>query len=142
MNRILALVFAVTTSAVFGAPINPIRPPIGHPLVGKWQWTRSANNCTEVYDFRPDGTAPVVSGAERTDNVFKVAARPDPNGFYRVTIKVLKDYGGKDCGDDESDSTGVESTSFLLFNPTHNEHLACLEAKPDKCFGPLKRVDK
>ena len=94
-------------------------------MVGKWQWTRSANKCTEVYDFRGDGTAPVTSGTETTDNVYTVAADPDVNGFYRMTIRTTKDHGGKDCANDESDSTGMESTNYLTFNPNRDQYLAC-----------------
>ena len=116
------------------------RPPVGHPLVGTWQWTRGVNKCTEVYDFRSDGTAPVTSGSETTDNVFTVAPDPDLNGFYRMTIRTTKDHGGKDCADDESDSTGMESTNFIVFSPDRQQYLACYEAKLSKCFGPLRRV--
>jgi hypothetical protein len=50
--------------------IAQVPPPDGHPLMGKWQWTRPQNRCTEVYEFRPDGTVPVTSGAEKTENTF------------------------------------------------------------------------
>lgn len=133
------LAFAVVTSAL-AAPSQLVRPPVGHPLVGKWQWTRGANNCTEVYEYRDDGTAPVVSGTEKTDNVYAVASNPDPNGFYRMTIRTTKDYGGEDCGDEKSDSTGMESTNFLIFSPDRTQYLACYEPKLEKCFGPLRRV--
>jgi hypothetical protein len=133
----LVTVFAAPSIAV---PIELVRPAVGHPLVGKWQWTREANKCTEVYEYRIDGTAPVVSGMEKTDNVYTVAQNPDLNGFYRMTIRTTRDYGGKDCGDDTSDSTGMESTNFLLFSPDRTQHLACEEPNLEKCFGPLRLV--
>lgn len=114
--------------------------PAAHPLVGKWEWTRPSNNCTEVYDFRTDGTVPVRSGSEKTENVFTVAANPDQNGFYRQTIKTTKDYGGTDCANDETDSTGQESTIFVVFDPSKTTHLVCREPKVERCFGPLRRV--
>jgi hypothetical protein len=135
----LALVVALSASAV-AAPGTIVRPPVGHPLLGKWQWTRVVNKCTEVYEYKEDGTAPVSSGTERTENTYTVASDPDPNGFYRMTIRTTKDYGGKDCGDDTSDSTGMESENFLLFSPDRNQYLACVEPKLEKCFGPLRRV--
>ena len=135
----IALVTAAAASAL-AAPAGLVRPPIGHPLVGKWQWTREVNKCTEVYEYKDDGSAPIVSGTEKTDNVYTVAANPDPNGFYRMTIRTTKDYGGKDCGDDTSDSTGVESENFLVFSPDRNQYLACYEPKLEKCFGPLRRL--
>ena len=135
---VLAVAFSTSAHAALSAPERPIA---GHPLIGKWEWTRSENKCTEVYEFRRDGSAPVQSGTEKTDNVYSVAARPDSNGFYRMTIRTTRDYGGKDCGDDESDSTGVESTNFLLFHKNGNLHLVCVEPKLEKCFGPLHRVE-
>jgi outer membrane biogenesis lipoprotein LolB len=52
-------------------------PPPPGPIVGKWTWTRSANNCTEVYDYRADGTLHVVSGEEESDSTYRLSARPD-----------------------------------------------------------------
>ncbi|HTD91797.1 MAG TPA: hypothetical protein VK663_14105 [Burkholderiales bacterium] len=116
--------------------------PGAHPLVGKWQWTRPENKCTEIYDFRADGTVPVTSGAEKTDNRYTIEASPDPNGFYRLTMKTTKDYGGKDCADEETNNTGQESTNYVLFDPSKTMHIVCVEAKVERCFGPLRRSDK
>ena len=113
----------------------------GHPIVGKWQWTRTENRCTEFYDYRADGTSVVLSGAERTDNVYTVSADPDSQGFYRLTMRVEKDHGGKDCADDESDSTGSEITSFIRFNAQRTQYLACFDGPEGRrCFGPLRKV--
>jgi hypothetical protein len=92
-----------------------------------------------VYEFKADGTAPVTSGTEKTDNTYTVAATPDLNDFYRHTMTVIKDYGGKDCGDDESESSG-ESTNYIIFDPTKTMYLSCVEPKLEKCFGPLQKV--
>ena len=111
-----------------------------HPLIGKWQWTRAANNCTELYDFRTDGTVPVVSGAERTENTYSVAESPDENGFYKTTMKTTKDYGGKDCVDDDADSTGQESTIYIFFDAAKTMQMMCFDASPERCIGPLQRL--
>src|SRR5262245_37712411 len=104
MARSIVSCCSLVCAAAWSADASPTRPTAGHPLVGKWQWTRAVNHCTEVYEYRADGTGLVLSGAERTDNVYTVSADPDSDGFYRVTIRIEKDYGGKDCADDESDS--------------------------------------
>lgn len=140
MKLIAALLTSATMLQAVAAPMVISRPIAGHPLIGKWQWTRSMNKCTEVYDFRDDGTVPVISGTERTDNVYTVAVDPDINGFYRMTIRTTKDHGGKDCGNDESDSTGVESTNYLFFNASRDQYRACYEPSLNKCFGPLRRI--
>jgi hypothetical protein len=144
MKRLISIAAFAAVTSIFlpQSSIAQTPPPSGHPLVGKWQWTRPQNKCTEVYDFRADGTAPVTSGAEKTDNTYSVGVDPDQNGFYRLTMKSTKDYGGKDCGDDESDSTGQESTNYILFDPSKTMHIVCADPKMERCFGPLRRVSE
>ena len=137
-----AAVSAVVLAAIWSHGVAQTPAPAMHPIVGKWEWTRPENKCTEVYDFRADGNVPVISGAEKSDNVYTVAATPDANGFYRLTMKTTKDHGGKDCADDESNGTGHESTNYVLFDPTRTMHIVCLEPKVDRCFGPLRRSQK
>src|SRR4051812_18738254 len=104
-RKLIVLAWAVISLALPFPALAQTPAPPGHPLVGKWQWTVKENNCTEVYDYRADGTAPVTSGAERTENTYVVSPRPVQNGFYRLTSKVVRDFGGKDCGDSDADST-------------------------------------
>jgi hypothetical protein len=115
-------------------------PGAPHPIVGKWKWTRAQNNCTEEYDFRLDGTLQVQSGAERTDNTYEIVTTPDSRGFYKITMKVVKDHGGKDCGDDESNSTGDEYTNYFLLEPSMSMYIACQKPSLEACFGPLRKV--
>jgi hypothetical protein len=124
------------------AQAQPRRPSSTHPLLGQWQWTDARNGCTEVYDFRPDGTAPVVSGDERTDNTYTVSEAPESTGFYTLTLFTVKDHGGKDCGNDETDNTSMENVVYLLFEPNLTEFIICTEPKVEACFGPLRRVAK
>ena len=135
---VAAALLVVTVLTAFAQ--TPV--PRTHPIVGKWEWTLAENKCTETYDYRPDGTVPVASGTEKTDNTYTISASPDANGFFRLTMKVMRDHGGKDCGDDTADSTGQETTNFVLFDPSRTMHIVCMEPKLDRCFGPLKRVDK
>jgi hypothetical protein len=114
--------------------------PDGHPLIGKWQWTRTANNCTELYDFRKDGTVPVTSGAERTENIYSVAASPDRNGFYKATMRTTKDYGGRDCIDNEAESTGHQTTIYIVFDAAKTKQRMCFDASLARCIGPLRRL--
>jgi hypothetical protein len=109
-------------------------------IVGKWTWTRAENACTEVYDYGPDGTLRVQSGAERTDNTYSMAASPDENGFFRTVLKIVKDHGGKDCADAEEDNSGQEQTVYILFHSTRDLHAVCRDPNLDACYGPLHRV--
>jgi hypothetical protein len=117
-------------------------PSSRHPVLGAWQWTDARNGCTEVYDFRADGTVPVVSGDERTDNTYTISETPDAQGFYTLTLFTVKDHGGKDCGGDDTDNTSMENVIYLLFEPRFTEFIICSEPRVDACFGPLRRVRK
>ena len=116
--------------------------PKAHPLVGKWQWTRDANKCKEDYDFRSDGTVQVLSGTEKTSNVYTIAAQPDARGFYQLTLKTVKDFDGKDCADDTRDSAGQQNTMYVIFEPSKERHMVCAAATPERCVGPLRRVPR
>ena len=129
---------ALFASAAEAAPAKAAAAP--HPIVGKWEWTRSENACKEVYDFRADGKVHIVSGAEVTDNTYTIARTPDPSRFYRLKMKVTKDNGGKDCGDHDEDNTGQESTVYIYINAERSMHVVCQAAAFDTCVGPLKRV--
>ena len=141
MLRVL-IAFAFIASALFAAAAEaaPAKAAIApHPIVGKWEWTRSENACKEVYDFRADGTAHIVSGEEVTDNTYTIDHTPRDH-FYRLKLKVTKDHGGKDCGDHDEDGTGQESTVYIFINAEKTMHVVCTAAAFDTCFGPLKRV--
>jgi hypothetical protein len=111
-----------------------------HPFIGKWQWTRAENNCTEVYEFRADGAGFVQSGDERSDVTFNISDKPDGQGFYALKLKTVVDYGGKDCTDSESNDTGQESTTYIIFDPARQQHLSCAQPNLSACFGPLNRI--
>ena len=73
-----------------------------NPIVGKWQWTRKANNCIETYDYRVDGTLRVVSGAEVSEHTYSISMKPDDKGLYVLKGQMTKTNGGKDCSDSPS----------------------------------------
>jgi hypothetical protein len=144
MRTITALAKLLLISTAFTlcawAAAQGTSPPQGHPLLGKWQWTRSDSACTDLYEFREGGVLPISSGSRRTDNSFTVSAAPDANGFYRVAIRVAKDHGGVDCGADAVDTTTQDRTVYVLFEPRFMEYLICPASSLDQCFGPFKRV--
>lgn len=112
---------------------------VEHPLLGKWQWTRKRNQCTEVYDFRSDGTAPIVSGTERTENVFTVSASPEASGLYRLTVRTTRHYGGTDCSDTGGRPNYKEVTLYVFFQ-TPDRIGICYEPNTRRCYGPLQRA--
>lgn len=140
--KIAALVVAVSALANSGESQAQVERGTEHPIVGKWQWTNKANSCVEVYDFRSNGALFVQSGKERTDNSYSIAKEPDRGGFYALSSKVTRDYGGRDCADSESDSTGEEYTHFVLFEPSMTMFISCNKPNLERCFGPLRRVNE
>ena len=126
-----AIVMAAPAHAGDGNPAD---------IVGKWTWTRAENNCTEVYDYHPDGTVQVESGAEKTDNTYSIASAPDQNGFFKLDLKIVADHGGRDCADSDDDSTGQEQSVYILFHSSRSLHAVCRGPSLDECYGPLRRV--
>ena len=139
--HVLACWLLTTPAIALAAPEADYRAAgEAHALVGKWRWTRAANACTEVYEYRIDGTLLVESGAEKTENRFTIVRTPDANGFHEAQFKIVKDYGGKDCADSETDDTGAEFTAYVIFDPTGGMYLSCQKPNLDACFGPLRRI--
>ncbi len=130
---------ALSTAASLAVPALAAAQDGAHPLVGTWTWTRGSNACTEMYEFRPDGTAGVVSGDERTDNTYTVSSRPDARGFHKLVLTVTRDHGGKDCADQDRDDTGQQNTGYVRFEPDMNSLVWCRKPNMETCFGPLRR---
>lgn len=136
----LYLTLSCSVSLQATAPIDEI--PLSNPLVGVWTWTRDINKCMETYTYKADGTLHVVSGEEISDSQYELSMLPTAAGFYVLTDKIIKDFGGRDCADDETNSTGDQATNYIYLNPEGNMYYSCKDEGPEKCFGPLIRVDK
>ena len=132
-----ALFFAMAT---FMAAAAHADESAASRILGKWTWTRAENACTEVYDYRPDGTLQVRSGAETTENTYSMASAPDENGFFKTVLRIVKDHGGKDCADSEEDNSGQEQTVYILFHSTKALHAVCRDPSLEACYGPLHRA--
>ena len=109
-------------------------------IVGKWTWTRAQNDCTEVYDYRADGNLYVQSGAEKTESTYSIAPEADRHGYFAMTLRIVNDFGGKDCADSAEDSAGQENTVQIKFDAAGGSHVVCRDPNSDACFGPLRRL--
>lgn len=136
----ILLIFSLCSGADAATLQRMRNPGEAHPILGKWQWTRPENACTEVFDYAIDGTVTVVSGDEHTDNTFAISRLSDGQGFYAMTMRIVKDHGGRDCADTTTDDTGHVSQSYLLFEPGNRKYLSCREPNLSACYGPLQRV--
>jgi len=110
------------------------------PLYGTWSWTRAETHCTEIYDFRPDGNAYLISGSERTEARYALSSKAGPAGRQRLVITATKYHGGKDCADRSEDMTGKPASSYLLFLPGRKQVIMCNDETSDACFGPLFKL--
>lgn len=115
-----------------------LNPP---PIIGKWTWTRSTNNCTEVYDFRADGTMYATSGGEIATATYVVSGHKDSNGFYEMRVKPLTTNGAQDCSDRAPGGEQNPYTVYIIFHPTQPLHLVCQTPELDQCFGPLEKIE-
>ncbi len=99
---------------------------VQHPLYGKWAWTYTKNNCTEVYDYRPDNTSVVTSGEEIGESHFTVGGKPDLNGFYRMMDVVTKRNDCTGCdGGPGGTPIGDTVTFYIFFHLTKSEMIIC-----------------
>ncbi|TSA00089.1 MAG: hypothetical protein D4R84_01005 [Rhodocyclaceae bacterium] len=136
-----ALFAALLLSGNIPASAAPLTvPATDHPIVGKWQWTRSTNNCTEVYDYRPDGTIFAISGAEETSSRYKIAGQPDADGFYELTAELVKSNGAQDCSDSPPNTDTDPYTIYINIHKTQPTYMVCPTPGWDRCVGPFRRV--
>jgi|PlaIllAssembly_1097288.scaffolds.fasta_scaffold368932_1 hypothetical protein len=108
-------------------------------IVGKWTWTRTDTKCVETQEYRADGTLTVVSGAEKSSNTYVIAPEATANGFHKLTVKIVKDTGGKDCFDIDKDNTGTTATHYVMIHPSGDKLMLCHDDSKDYCVGPYQR---
>lgn len=130
----LAAAVAVTTNATAAAPLRS-----DHPIVGTWRFVLPDGSCHEVYRMRADGTALITSAAEVVETEFAIDDQPDENGFYKSRDKIVKDNGKHDCTGQISE-VGHSVASFILFHPSGDMFLMCLQRNMEACLGPFIRV--
>ncbi|NVD72665.1 hypothetical protein HUX88_19275 [Duganella sp. BJB1802] len=136
--RRVAAVLAMASMAQAGAAGKaPLRQ--SHPVIGTWQITIPDGSCSETYRIRADGTTLVFSNEEVAESTFAISDRPDKEGFYKEVDTIVKDNGKRDCLG-EVTKVGRAVTSYLLFHPSGDMFLMCVERRTDKCIGPFIRI--
>lgn len=110
-----------------------------HPVIGTWRITMPDGSCSETYRIRADGTTLVFSNEEVAESTFAISDQPDQQGFYKEVDTIVKDNGKRDCLGDVTE-VGRAVTSYLLFHPSGDMFLMCVERRTDKCIGPFVRV--
>ncbi|OEZ57169.1 hypothetical protein [Duganella sp. HH105] len=138
LRRVVAvLAMPALLMAAAGASPPPVRQ--SHPVIGTWRITMPDGSCSETYRIRSDGTTLVFSNEEVAESTFSISDQPDKDGFYKEVDTIVKDNGKRDCLGDVSE-VGHSSTTYLLFHPSGDMFLMCVERRTDKCLGPFIRV--
>lgn len=112
-----------------------------NPLQGSWEWVNIKNSCVEVYTFGIENTAYITSGDEKSDASYTISDTPTANGFYQVSLKILDDKGGKDCGESVENNTGEVYKKFVMFHPAGNHYVSCDKEDTSTCVGPFRRLE-
>lgn len=111
-----------------------------NPLLGSWEWVNIKNSCVETYIFGAENTGHITSGEEISDAQYQISEKPTAKGFYQVELKILKDKGGKDCGESYEDNSGDVYKKFLMFHPSGEQYVSCDKEDVRECVGPFKRL--
>jgi hypothetical protein len=112
--------------------------PDSPDILGKWTWADPRTGCVETYEYQPRGVLLVKSAEERTENAYTF--EPGSNGSFKLSVRVVKDYGGIDCQGSLADSVGQENTVYLFFDDGGATYQACPTPKLGQCFGPVTRA--
>jgi len=132
---ILLCSFALAQAA---KPLSSAALP--HSLSGVWSWTLKDKQCTEILEYRANGTSANTSGVERTQSHYEVSPMPSLLGFYRIDETVTESNGEPDCAGDVHEVTNEPVTRFIQLSPKHDLLIVCRTETLKECFGPLKRM--
>jgi hypothetical protein len=134
MTLVAASIFFAITPCL-GQSVAP-----DHPFVGTWKITLSLSNgtCDEIYSVRVDGTTLVTSAEEVGESEYKISEGPSEKGFYRWIDTVTKSNGKKDCLG-QITPVGDVATNYIVFHPSGDMFLICIEESLDRCVGPFVR---
>jgi len=134
LPTVLTLSLALLAPAAMAAP-----PSADHPILGIWRLTLPDGSCSETYRFRGDGTTFVTSAEEISESEFDIPAKPSALNFYKLSDRVVKDNGKKDCVGGIT-KIGTKATHFVQFHPSGKLFVMCVKESLDACIGPFLRL--
>jgi hypothetical protein len=112
---------------------------LANPLQGTWEWVNIKNSCVEIYTFGIENTAHITSGDEVSDARYIISDQPTTKGFYQVSLEILDDKGGKDCGESVENNTGEIYKKFVMFHPGGHQYVSCDKEDTSTCVGPFRK---
>ncbi len=133
------LTIAIMSLVIAASAAQAAPPESTHPILGIWRLTLPDGSCSETYRFRGDGTTLVTSAEEVSESEFDIPAKPSAKGFYKLTDRIVKDNGKKDCSGAIM-KVGTKATNFIQFHPSGGMFVMCVRESLDACIGPFERV--
>ncbi len=144
---LLALLAAAADAQVSPAPppsdapppldAPPSAPDAANPIIGKWKFAL-ASICSEIHQFRADGTETVTSGEQVAQGLYEISPRPSRKGYYKLDERMASDNGKAACSGGLR--PGQEATSFVLLHRSGTMIILCQDESFDSCVGPLTRI--
>lgn len=112
-------------------------PPIAanHPILGRWHLDLLGGECNEDVEFRADGTRLVTAGPQKLRATFTISAKPDAQGFYKITDKIEWSNGDPDCAG-RKPPVGDTASGYVIFNTRNDLLHECTAKDMTKCWGP------
>jgi len=138
-TRLLPLLVVASISlAITSSIAKPVAP--NHPLIGTWRITLNlpTGRCDEIHSIRPDGTSRVTSREEIAESEYEISDEPNEKGFYTWIDTITKGNGKPDCLGQVT-PVGDVATNYVVFHPSGNMFVLCIEQSLDRCIGPFVR---
>lgn len=129
---LVLLLYAATTS-IAGVSTNH-----SHPLHGKWEIFLPDERCSEVYDFRPNGTRVHTSAEESGQSAYTISKTPSL-GFNELEDRITHSNGKSDCSGGSS-PVGSKAILYIRFNSNLDQMIMCRDPSLANCFGPFMRL--
>jgi hypothetical protein len=113
---------------------------ISHHIVGKWQFTHSADACVETHDYRPDGSLLIASGKHESAASYTISQRQNAQGYYELSVQPRTFNDATRCAGNPLAGGSAPYVAYVIFHRTQPLHLLCETSGLEKCLGPLRRV--
>lgn len=106
-----------------------------HPVLGRWHLELFGGECAEDVEFRADGTRLVTAGPQKLRAVFTISAKPDGQGFYKLTDTIRWTNDLPDCAG-RKPPVGDAAVGYATFNTNKDRMYACQKKDMTSCWGP------
>lgn len=111
-------------------------------ILGSWEWALPESGCKEVYTYKPDGTATIVSGPVVYEDQYTISVRPSAGDRFKLEAETKKQTSGVSCTGTEKDYVGNPYVVYVAFSSDKRSITVYGTPDGDAVMGPLYRVSK